>query len=103
MDMASSHYHSDVIQWLEENRIEYVKKSENTPNLPQARPIEKFWALCKREYGKRKKPAKNLADFTRIWRKIAEKVADESGANLMKHVRGTLSKINVNGVYSVLQ
>lgn len=34
-------------------QAEFVEKTKNAPNLPQASGIEKFWALCKAEYTKR--------------------------------------------------
>uniref|UniRef100_A0A158P4G2 Tc1-like transposase DDE domain-containing protein n=1 Tax=Tetranychus urticae TaxID=32264 RepID=A0A158P4G2_TETUR len=100
-DMATVHYSKPVIAWLAENNIDSVGKDENCPNLPQARPIEKFWALCKAEYAKEKNPASNLEDFKKRWTEISKKVASESGLNLMKGVRAKLLKISQNGVFSV--
>jgi hypothetical protein len=34
---------------LEELKTEYVPKIENPPNVPQIRPIEKFWANLKKK------------------------------------------------------
>ena len=47
-DMTSIHYDKDVKGWLESHGIQYVKKSDNTQNCPQIRPIEKIWAFIKR-------------------------------------------------------
>src|SRR5258708_3918017 len=66
MDMATCHYATQVTNWLRENEIDFIEKKENAPNVPIARPIEIFWALCKKECGKRKKPAKNLHSFKQI-------------------------------------
>jgi hypothetical protein len=41
-DLASSHYAKQVVSWMEEN-VNFVSKDLNPPNVPQARPIEKFW------------------------------------------------------------
>jgi transposase len=103
MDMATCHYARDVTRWLEENNIEYVKRDDNAPNVPQARPIEKFWSLCKAEYKRRKTGAKNLNSFKRIWRKISKKVAQKSGTELMQRVRGKIRGIAYNGVYAPLR
>ena len=45
--LATSHYARSVIEWLEKEKIEYVLKKDNPPNVPtQAQvPIEQFWAL----------------------------------------------------------
>jgi hypothetical protein len=41
-DLDSSHYTIDVLEWLESQGIDYIEKKENAPNVPQARPIEKY-------------------------------------------------------------
>ena len=46
-DGASAHYASTTIKKFDELQIKYVKKDENPPNIPQLRPIERFWAHLK--------------------------------------------------------
>ena len=41
-DLASAHYSNSCIAWMNEN-INFVERSINPPNVPQARPIENFW------------------------------------------------------------
>ena len=41
-DMATSHYTKEVIEYLRLQNIEFIPKSDNAPNVPQARGIEKF-------------------------------------------------------------
>ena len=48
-DLASSHYAKMVINWLEEKKIPIVPKAMNPANLPEARTIEDFWAILKRD------------------------------------------------------
>ena len=48
-DGASCHYAADTIKILEKNGIEYVKKDQNPPNVPQLRCIEKFWSHLKQK------------------------------------------------------
>jgi len=43
-DLASAHYAKKVINWMNENGINFVPKEDNPPNVPQARPIETFWS-----------------------------------------------------------
>lgn len=62
-DLATSHYTQPVASFLESKKIEFVRKNENAPNLPQARPIERYWALCKREYSKLDSMPKTLRQF----------------------------------------
>ncbi|CAH1110822.1 unnamed protein product [Psylliodes chrysocephalus] len=47
-DLASCHYAHATRQWLEANHIPFVPREDNPPNVPQARPIETFWALLTR-------------------------------------------------------
>jgi transposase len=103
MDMASCHYSTQVTNWLHENKIDFIEKNENAPNVPIARPIERFWALCKNKYGNRNKPAKNLCSFKKIWSKISKDIAIKSGKNLMKNMRKNLSKISKFGVLAPLR
>ncbi|KAJ3641425.1 hypothetical protein Zmor_027932 [Zophobas morio] len=48
-DMATAHYAGSVIQAYNELQIKYIEKSRNVPNVPQLRPIERFWRHLKRE------------------------------------------------------
>lgn len=72
--MTTIHYARLTTGTLSHRKNDYVKKKKS-PNVPQAWGIEKFWALCKNEYKKRKQPPKNLRGFTQIWSKILTKVA----------------------------
>ena len=65
-DMSTCHYSESVVNYLKSKNIDFIEKHNNAPKVPQARPIEKFWAICKREYRSRKHPAKNLNSFRRI-------------------------------------
>ena len=103
MDMATSHYARSVTDWLTANHIDFIAKKHNAPNVPQARPIETFWALGKAEYKRRKIAAKNLNSFTRIWRNVTRKVAQKSGVALMKSVRRKLRAIAYRGIYALLK
>jgi hypothetical protein len=103
MDLATCHYSNQVIEWLNENNIEYVEKTQNAPNVPQVRPIEKFWSLCKTEYRLRKKQAKNMRSFKIIWRNISKKVAEKSAQQLFKHFKKNLRAISEKGVFEPLK
>ena len=102
-DMAPCHYASKVTEYFRCQNIDFVEKNKNAPNVPQARPIERFWALCKAEYRQRKEPAKNLRSFKRIWANISKKVAEKSGKTLMTGVRKKLRQIGRGGVYEPIK
>ena len=82
-DMASTHYADKVISFLNDNRIEFVQKSKNDPNTPQARGIEWFCALCKTEYFERQNSPKSVRGLALVWRNISKSVAEKSGKAVM--------------------
>lgn len=100
-DLASSHYAKVVTQRLEAERIKFVSKVDNPPNAPQLRPIERFWAICKRRYRELNKPANTIPKMTRIWKRISMQVASESGKNLFEHFRRNLRKCAEEGPLAV--
>ena len=102
-DLSTSHYANIVLEWLNNEKIEYVEKKDNPPNVPQARPIEHFWALCKQEYAQRKNGAKNLRSFAMIWKKIALKLSNDHGKTIMASVKQKLRSIGRDGVLSLFK
>ena len=46
-DLASAHYAKTVTGFFDEKNINYVKKKDNPPNVPELRPIEDFWGILK--------------------------------------------------------
>lgn len=72
-DGATAHYGRPVIETYNEFNISYVKRDENPPNIPQLRPIEKFWAHLKTKVYSNDYKAKNLAQLkSRIKLKLKE-------------------------------
>lgn len=53
-DLESSHYSKKTLDSLTEQKIPFVPKKDNPPNIPQARPIEHFWSVLKSMAGKSK-------------------------------------------------
>ena len=46
-DLASAHYAKKVTNFLSEEGIVFVGKNDNPANVPEARPVEDFWAHLK--------------------------------------------------------
>jgi len=59
-DLASSHYAKTVVDYLNEEKVNFVQKCENSPNISEARPIEDFWGIIKGEVYKNNWKAENL-------------------------------------------
>lgn len=102
-DLASIHYTPDCRALLEAHGLEYVAKADNAPKVPQARPVEKFWAICKHRYSQRPRKAKDRLDLAGIWRRMSRKVAEKCGERLMKGVRAKVRKMGREGVHSVFK
>lgn len=70
------HYSSMMTEWLGSNGFKFVEKFDNAPDVAVARPIETFWAVRKREYAQRAKPAApSLKRFKLIWTEFSSKIA----------------------------
>ncbi len=102
-DMSKVHYAQVVTDYLKSIGLEFIEFENNAPKVPQARPIEKYWAISKAKYKARRKAAKSLSSFKRIWTNISREVAETSGAHLMEHVRGKIRSIGRDGVYGPLK
>jgi hypothetical protein len=102
-DMATCHYALTVQAFLRRKRIPFVERKENAPNVPQARPIEKFWALCKRAYAQRPDRAQGAHSMACIWGRLSREVAKKNLRNLMRSTRKKLKQIRDGGVYACLK
>jgi hypothetical protein len=63
--------------------LEFIAKSENAPNVTQANPIKRFWAICKAKYKKNNVKAEDIKNFMVILRRISYKVRKDSAQKLM--------------------
>ena len=97
-DMAPIHYSNSVRQCLESNGVQYVDKKGNAPAVPQARPIEPFWNVCKIEYSKKSKTPKNVKEFEKVWSQITDNVRESVAQTLTEGLRRTLKLIGDKGV-----
>lgn len=73
-DLAQYHYTKNVRTTLADIGLDMVTREENTPNLPQCRPIERYWALVKRKLKKFQTPAETVEDFADRWQECASEV-----------------------------
>lgn len=99
-DLATIHYEKSVINFMNQNDITFVPKKSNPPNVPQARPIERFWNLCKVEYSKTSEVHNDINSFRKVWTSVSKKVAEKYAQNLMKSTRKNLKLIGDHGVFA---
>ena len=100
--LTTSHYAKDNISWMEEN-INFVAKSLNPPNVPQARLIENFWGCLTQKVFDGGWQA-NTED--QLIRRIKNKLKEFDIVylqSLMKGVTAKLCNIADNGVFSYLK
>ena len=102
-DLAPAHYAKVAQAFYEAENINFVARNMNPPNLPQGRPIERFWALCKQKYSERSEIARSFHGFVTIWKNISKKVAEKSGQKLMDRLKNKLRSISREGVLAPLK
>ena len=100
-DKASIHYARITIDFLKDNKIEYVSKLDNPTSVPQIRPIERFWELCKRQMKKEGKISSNLAHFKRRWTTVSKRIAEKLGKRLFQNFRKKLRLAGSEGPWAV--
>jgi transposase len=101
-DLASCHYAKKTTDWLKANNINFIPKIDNPPNVPQARPIENFWAILSRlvyENGWEAKTEKQLR--RRIFKKLRE-VDIKVVQGMMEGIKSKLRKIEDAGPLSIM-
>lgn len=86
-DLASCHYGKAAQEWYAGNNINIVPKDCNPPNVPELRPIERYWAIVKRNLGKSKGEANNEKDFAKKWENASRKVTEDTVHNLMDGIK----------------
>lgn len=97
-DLATCHYSKDVQIFLKEINIKCVPRIDNPPNVPQNRPIERYWALCKDLYRRKNINCKSLAEFRKNWTIISKEIAGKNGKNLFHNFRKKLFDNGHNGL-----
>lgn len=86
-DLATAHYTNATMAFLKENDVIFIEKKLNPLNCPQLRPIERYWALVKRNMCLTGKVATTIPEFKKIWRASALKVTLNVVQALMKRIR----------------
>ena len=99
-DLASSHYSKKTQTYLEAQKVNYVAKKDNPANVPECRPIERFWAELKKDVYWEGWEAQNLKQLER---RIRSRVKNFSQARLDKLFRGVRTKIRSTGRHGVIE
>ena len=100
-DKASAHYAGVVIERLRTKNINVVTKSNNPPNVPQARPIETQWSLLEQKTYARNWQAKNLDSLARRIKAKVKELDQKMLQAMVKTIRKQLRSMWRNDLYSV--
>lgn len=91
-DLATCHYSIAVQNWYQANGVRVVPKAYNPPNCPHLRPVEKYWAIVKRNLIRDAGLAKSPKSMLMKWKKAMKKVGDEGVKRLMAGVKNKVRK-----------
>lgn len=98
-NLGRSHYAKKSLEWLKSEKIEFVPKNDNPPNLPQARPIENLWAILSRKVYENGWEAQSHEQLiSRIKSKMNE-INVLAVQSMMDNVKSKLHEIEINGAY----
>ena len=97
-DLASAHYARDTIDYLIEKGINHVDKEENPANLPEVRPIEKFWGVLKGRVYKNNWQAKNLVELEKRIRMCLDEFDPSTIQTIMSGVSKKLDYVRRNNI-----
>jgi len=102
-DLASSHYSREVIEVLKKEKINFLSKERNPPNVPQLRPIESFWSHFKSRIFSGGFTPKDINDLKKRAQKIFKTFDKNYFEGLMKNVRKNVRYAAEHGVLSVIK
>lgn len=97
-DKASSHYAKVVTEHLDREGVNYVAKKDNPANLPEARPIEDFWAILKAHVYANAWKAENIRQLTTRIKLCLRNMDQDLVQRLAESTRRRLDNIRRNGV-----
>ena len=98
-DLASGHYGHDVLQYLNQNDVQFVDKEFNPQNCPQARPIETLWSILKNMVYDKEWKAKTIDHLQRRIAKKLKEIDIKIVQQMFSGIRKQLRKIADNGPY----
>ncbi|OXA48769.1 hypothetical protein Fcan01_16635 [Folsomia candida] len=76
-----------VTGYIRGEKVDFIKKKDNAPNVPQCRPMQRFWALIKKQCTQKKWTPKKFEKFRYVMEKIIIEIDETSGKALMRGPR----------------
>uniref|UniRef100_A0A914DHW9 Transposase n=1 Tax=Acrobeloides nanus TaxID=290746 RepID=A0A914DHW9_9BILA len=97
-DQASSHYATTVVEHLRKEGIHFVEKVDNPANLPEARPVEDFWAALKGMVYAKGWHAENVQQLVNRIKYCLRNINPKLVQRLGEATKKKIDKIRRNGV-----
>ena len=101
-DLARAHYSFATQTELRRLGIEFVPEDQNPPNVPQLRPIERFWGYLKRTVYSEGWTAEDIPQLIKRIKLCIRKVPEKLAHNLMRRVKTKARIAADRGVLSVI-
>ena len=101
-DLASSHYAKSTQKVMQSIGIKFVPKHSNPPNVPQLRPIERYWAYLQRRVFADGWTAENIPQLKNRIRFIIRTTPLTVIQNLMRGLKTKIRKAADQGVLSLI-
>lgn len=101
-DLASSHYAANTQALLMHENVTFLAKEKNPPNVPQTRPIERFWAHLKAKVFTPPYHPQNIDCLEKRIKKILKEFQPEYFERLMSAVGPKVRAAANNGPLSVI-
>lgn len=101
-DLASSHYANETLAWLTEQKVSFVPKVANPPNIPKARPIEDLWSILADKVYSGGWAAANQEQLANRIKSQLKKIDLDTVQTMMAGIRTKLRKIEDKGPFSIL-
>ena len=97
-DLATAHYATIVVEYLNEESVHFVQKQENPANLPECRPIENFWGILKGLVYEHNWQAKSLDQLRSRITRCLKKIDIDLVKRVMASVRCKIGQVKRDGV-----
>ena len=100
LDLARSHSLNIEQERLNEKNIPYLARADNSPKVPQARPIEVFWTILQRKIYQNNWEASNINYLVRSIKQQIKQL-DQQMLQVMIGVRRNFQSMWRDGLYSI--
>ena len=99
-DLASAHYSTKTLEFLNTSYVNFVPKAINPPNISQCRPVEDFFGILATKVYARNWVAKDTPALVARIRRCAREFPLQVVHDMMTTTRTILRNTYTHGIYS---